>query len=249
MKKKIVIALLVASLTATSLMGCGKSKTSDKKSSKNTEAVSKTNKEKETETEKATEIIPENTEVDKAASEALEQTVNNASTSSDTKTETKTDESNKSADTKTTSKKADSKQSTSSSTNTASNNTAQPQPEAQAPAQETPQPQAPAQQEAPTQSDDAQYPELWPGQTMQSRKAHATYNLYEITTYTSGGVTYLGYYSVAANEGPDFDADAKATDKLWDECAARGVQTSGVLNEVIPVNSDSSVAFIGYPMN
>lgn len=248
MKKKIVIALLVASLTATSLMGCGKSKTSDKKSSKNTEAVSKTNKEKETETEKATEIIPENTEVDKAASEALEQTVNNASTSSDTKTETKTDESNKSADTKTTSKKADSKQSTSSSTNTAQSQP-QSQPEAQAPAQETPQPQAPAQQEAPTQSDDAQYPELWSGQSMQSRKAHAKYNLYEITTYTSGGVTYLGYYSVAANDGPDYDADTKATDKLWDECAARGVDIAGKLNTQINIDGDCAVAFIGYPMN
>ena len=47
------------------------------------------------------------------------------------------------------------------------------------------------------------YPLLWEGQDMQSRKAHALYDLYNVGDYTINGVEYYGFYFCPAIDGPD----------------------------------------------
>lgn len=75
-----------------------------------------------------------------------------------------------------------------------------------------PAPEAPA-----GPSDEELYPQLWEGQSMQSRKAHAKYDLYNLQYFTDGnGVTYYGYYSVPCINGPDLDSDRDCIYKVWE---------------------------------
>lgn len=99
---------------------------------------------------------------------------------------------------------------------------------------------------------DELYPELWPGQTLQSRIAHAVYpNLFTLTTYETGGVTYYGWYAVGAIGGPDLDSDISCRYKIaeegysWNDLGVRYIDETnypglvgglGVCFEGVPIN-------------
>lgn len=77
---------------------------------------------------------------------------------------------------------------------------------------------------------------------MQSRKAHAKYDLYKLTTLTIGDVTYYGYYLVGTlQDDPDAKASHECTQKMFDEG----------YNTILPVWSDIScgVGFSGEPIH
>lgn len=75
--------------------------------------------------------------------------------------------------------------------------------------------EAPTEAPAPVEPSEGElYPLLWEGQDMQSRKAHALYDLYNVGDYTINGVEYYGFYFCPAIDGPDLKNEIECRGKI-----------------------------------
>lgn len=75
--------------------------------------------------------------------------------------------------------------------------------------------EAPTEAPAPVEPSEGElYPLLWEGQDMQSRKAHALYDLYNVGDYTINGVEYYGFYFCPAIDGPDLKNEIDCYGKI-----------------------------------
>lgn len=100
---------------------------------------------------------------------------------------------------------------------------------------------------------DELYPELWAGQSLQSRIAHAKYpNLFTLVTQEFNGVTYYGYYAVGAHmTEPDGQAEIKCKDELlnegynWSDLGIR-FRDMTIYNEI---GGELDVVFNGVPIS